>query len=262
MRRGFSGVHFSRNLHPILLPLLPGWQRLRRILYPAPTPGELHAGSLRAEFAVNSRFPFVNPSHLQICSTPHDQQDNLIIWKSRSPRREHFPAPWGSRRSDTCVFNKPDRCARLPCLQEGERQWNMYGCSGCSPVNCYKSPSNVKLFFKTWSCWSISGKIYWIKRVSSDKLLICDRARLASAHTAKGKKIVFRWRWPQVFSSIFLPGEIQAVMNLKGSVWGWRAVGTTWVSILWDFPLKCFWCWCCDTDRCQAEIWPPVCEAL
>lgn len=151
MRRGFSGICMSRNLHPILLLLLPGWQRLCRILYPAPTPGEPHAGSLRAEFAPNCCFPFVNVSHLQICSIPHAQRGSLIIWKSRSPRREHFPAPWGSPRSDTCVFNKPARCARLPCLQEGERQWDVYGCSGCSPVNCYKSPSNVKLFFKTWS---------------------------------------------------------------------------------------------------------------
>lgn len=96
-----------------------------------------------------------------------------------------FPALWGSPRCDTRVFNKPDGRAWLPRLQEGERQWEVYG---CSPVNSYKNPSNVKLSSKTWSCWSISGKSYWIKWVSSDKPLICDRARLASNHRAKEKK--------------------------------------------------------------------------
>lgn len=55
--RGSSGVGISRHLYSILLPL----QKLRRILYPAPTPGEPHTESLRAEFAPNCCFPFVNP---------------------------------------------------------------------------------------------------------------------------------------------------------------------------------------------------------
>lgn len=98
-RRGFAGIRFSRNLHPILFPLLPGWPRLCRILYPAQTPGEPHAGLLRAQFALN-------PSHVQLCSIAHEQQDNLTIWKSRSHRHEHCPAPWGSPRSDPFVFYK------------------------------------------------------------------------------------------------------------------------------------------------------------
>lgn len=116
----------------------------------------------------------------------------------------------GSRKAEGCVW--------LLWLQPSELPQRPIKCQG---------------FLKSWRCWSISGKISWIKWVSSDKPLIWDRVRPISNHRAKVEKCLEEKQLMKCLQQ-HLPSWRSA--NLRGSVWGWQAVETGLVSCPWGLP--------------------------